>query len=105
MGHPHPGQDEKAGIVGEEMKVLRAPPAVPTDVVVPDRTLPGGGAKKHTGQRTGLSVTNEVLEVFPNAAAVTEIMVLMKERIEEGALARSFIGTRTFTDLQRQQFF
>ena len=87
MGHCHyPGEDEKAGIVSDEMKVLRPPPTVPTDVAVPGRTLPGCGAKKHTGQGTGLSVPNEVLEVFANAAEVTQIMVLMQERIEEGAL-------------------
>ena len=71
MGHPYPGQDEKAGIVGDEMKVLGPHPTVPTDVAVPGRTLPGGGAKEYTGQRTSLRVTNEVLEVFSNAAAVT----------------------------------
>ena len=71
MCHLHPGQDQKAGIVGDEMKVLRPHRTVPTEVTVPGGTLPSGGAKEHTSQRTGLGVTDQVLQVLPDAAAVT----------------------------------
>jgi hypothetical protein len=37
----------------------------------PGGTLPSGGAKEHTSQRTGLGVTDQVLQVLPDAAAVT----------------------------------
>ena len=88
MGHPHPGQDQKTGVVGDQMKVLCLYRRLPADVAVPGGTVPGGGTKEHTGQRTSLSVADQVLKVLPNAAAVTQIMVPVQERIEEDALAK-----------------
>jgi len=52
------------------MEVLRPRLSVPADIAVPGGTLPGGGAKEQTSQRTPPRIAHQVLEVFPNAAAV-----------------------------------
>ena len=72
--------------------------------MVPVCALPGGSAKEHTSQRTPLDVRDQVLKIFTDSAAVAQVMVLVEQRIEEGALAsRRFAILGTFAQSQREQ--
>src|SRR5438270_6110545 len=76
--HAHPGNDQKARVVGDKMEVSRPPRALPTEVVVSGGTLPSGGAKEHTGQRMVLGIPDQILKIFPYGTAVAQIMMLVQ---------------------------
>ena len=65
-----PGQNEEPRVIGDQMQVLGSPWAVPTDIVVPGGTLPSRRAKEQASQRPSLGVADQILQVFPDAAAV-----------------------------------
>ena len=50
MRHTHPGQDEKAGIVGHEVEVGGSGVRLPADKGVARGGFPGGGTEEEAGQ-------------------------------------------------------
>lgn len=58
-GQPrHTAQHQKAGIVGQKMKVLGAAGDVPPDIPIPIGTLPSRSAKEQAGQRTAVAIAH-----------------------------------------------
>lgn len=74
----HPFQDQEPGIVGQEMKVLGTMDAIPPDVMIPVRALPGRRTKEQTSQRIALAAANQILKILPHRTAVPQIMVMME---------------------------
>ena len=82
MGNPDPGQDKEAHVVRQIPQVAFPVLLVPPDEGIPGRGFPGRGAKQETGQGTTLSIANQILEVLPDGAPVTQVMILGQQAVE-----------------------
>ena len=61
-------------------------------------------SQEHTRQGTALGVRDQILEIFPYGTAVAQIVMLMQERLEEGALwSPGLAHSRTFAKHQWRQ--
>ena len=76
MGNPNPGQDKEAHIVRQIPQVAFPAFLCPPDAGIPWRGFPCRGAKQETSQGTTLDIADQILEVFPDGAPVTQVMIL-----------------------------
>src|ERR1035437_4660611 len=76
MGHPHPGQDQKTAVVGDELQARSTLLRRPTDPLVSISALPGGSAKEQAGQLDPGATPNQIAEVLANGTAIAQIMML-----------------------------
>jgi hypothetical protein len=76
MGYPHPGQDQKALLVGQGSQALLALRHRPTDEPIPHGDFPGRRAKDHHRQLPPPHIRGQVSYVLPNRAIETAIRVL-----------------------------
>src|SRR6266705_799935 len=100
MRHPHPGRDQETSIVGDQMKALAAGSGVPADILVPVGTLPSRRAEEHASQRLSVAVAHQILQVLAHWAAVTQIVMPMKQVFKKGARVDQ---PAHFGDVQREQ--
>lgn len=61
MRHLYPGQDQKTGVVGNQMKMLCPAGRCPADELVPNGALPSRRPEEHAGQWASLGVAGQVL--------------------------------------------
>jgi len=83
IGNLHPGKDEEASILGEEMDVSISVSRLPSDELIPAGHLPGCRPPAETGQRAAL-MEDHILKVLPDGLAVTQVMVGLNESLVEG---------------------
>ena len=99
-GQPrHAPQHQKAGIVGQEVKILGAAGAVPPDIPIPIGTLPGRSAKEQAGQGAAMAIANQILQILPDRTAMPQIMIMMEQALKPSSLMEPG-GTADFGDDQ-----
>ena len=76
MGNPDPGQDEEAHVVRQIPQVAFPFLLCPPDGGIPWCGFPCRGAKQETSQEAVLTIADQILEVFPDGAPVTQVMIL-----------------------------
>ena len=76
MGHPHPGQDQEALLVGQGSQALLALRQRPADEPIPHGDFPGRRAKDHHRQLSPPDISGQILHVLSDRAVETAIMVL-----------------------------
>jgi len=76
MGNPDPGQDKEAHVVRQIPQVAFPVLLCPPDEGIPWRGFPCRGAKEETSQGATMNITDQILEVFPYGAPVTQVMIL-----------------------------
>ena len=76
MGNPDPGQDKEAHVVRQIPQVAFPVLLVPPDEGIPWRGFPCRRAKQETTQGATLNIADQILEVFPDGAPVTQVMIL-----------------------------
>jgi len=84
--HADPGWDQETSIVGDQMKTLATGRGIPADIRIPVGTLPSRRPKEHASQGPGLTVTHQILEVFPDRTEVAQIVMPVQQAFKEGAL-------------------
>ncbi len=78
MRHPHPGQDEEAGIIGHEGEVGGSCVRLPADQGVARGGFPCGGTEEETGQILTGAISNQVLEMFTDRSGESEVMMVVQ---------------------------
>jgi len=78
MRHPHPGQDEEAGIVGHEGEVGGSGGRVPANKAVSRCGGPCGGPEEEAGQILSGAIPNQVLEVFSDRSGEPEVVIVVQ---------------------------
>jgi hypothetical protein len=76
VGHPHPGQDQEALLVGQGSQALLTLRHRPADEPIPHGHFPGGRAKDHHRQLPPPDISGQILHILSNRAVETAIMVL-----------------------------
>ncbi len=76
MRHTHPGQDEKAGIVGHEVEVGGSGVRLPADKGVARSGFPGGGTEEEAGQILPGAIPHQVLEMFTDRSGEPEVVMV-----------------------------
>ena len=82
MGNPDPGQDQEAHIVCQIPQIAFPDLRCPPDTGIPWRGFPCRRTKQQTGQGTTLKIADQILEVFPDGAPVTQVMILCQQAVE-----------------------
>jgi len=100
--HLHPGEDQKASVVGEGAQLTGTLGRLPADPLVAHRALPGRGAKDHAAQGAALFVPDPILQVGSHPAAIAQVVVLVQRGLQlppglEG------VGAADFLHLQGKQ--
>jgi len=67
------------------MQALTPGRPVPADIRIAVGTLPGRRAKEHASQGPSVGIAGQILEVFPDRTAVAQIVMAVKQALEEGA--------------------
>jgi hypothetical protein len=99
-GQPrHAAQHQKAGIVGQEMKVLGAAGVVPPDIMIPSGTLPGRSAKEQAGPGMAVAIANQILQILSDRTAMPQIVIMMEQALKQSSLLEPG-GTADFDDDQ-----
>ena len=93
MRHPHPGQDEQAGVVGEPAQMTTALFGSPTNPAVPPGHFPGRRTKQQTGQYSAVPVSSQVLQVLTHTVAIPQIMIALEQEPEPRGVG-SALGQR-----------
>ena len=93
VGHPHPGRDEQAGVVGKSAQMATALFGSPADPAVPPGHFPGGRAEQQTGQYVAVPVASQVLQVLPHTVAMPQIMITLEQEPEQRGVG-SALGQR-----------
>ena len=86
MRHPHPGQDEKTGVVGQPRQMAAPRFRSPADEGVAGLALPGGRAKRQTGHRTTVALAHQVFEILTDTVAMTQVMIALKQKLKQPSL-------------------
>ena len=76
MGNPDPGQDKEAHVVRQMPQVAFPVLLCPADEDIPRRGFPCRGAKQETSQGAVMNIADQILEIFPDGAPVTQVMIL-----------------------------
>jgi len=99
-GQPrHAPQHQKAGIVGQEVKILGAAGAVPPDIPIPIGTLPGRSAKEQAGQGAAMAIANQILQILSDRTAMPQIVIMTEQALKQSSLLDPG-GTADFGDDQ-----
>ena len=77
----HPGQDEKAGVVDDEVKVLGALLGIPADEVVAWGDFPCRGAETEGGQKLAIGAEDEVAELRAGKGLVSQVMMTLDQLV------------------------
>ncbi len=75
VSRAHPGQDEKAGVVDDEVEVLGALPGGPADEVVAWGDFPCGGAEAEGGQQLAVGAEDEVADLGAGKGLVSQVVM------------------------------
>src|SRR5215471_19330013 len=78
----HPGQDQKAGVIGNEADVPTARVRAPADVAVTAAQMPRGRTPRQTRYRTTLRPT-DILQVLAHGLFITKVVILLHQAIEQ----------------------
>jgi hypothetical protein len=78
-----PGENEKAGVVGQEVQVFDLGCLVPPDELISCSHSPGGGPPSQTGNGAVADEGN-VFEVVAHDLAVAQVVIPMDEAVVEG---------------------
>jgi hypothetical protein len=87
VGHPHPPKNENAGVVGDIVQAALKGGGVHADVLIACPTLPRRRSEQDAGQGTPRQVLHQVLQVFSNRTEVAQVVMPIKQRVEQGALS------------------
>lgn len=79
MRHPHPGQHQKTHRIGQEMKGAFPAGLAPANELIAWGALPGGRAKDQTRQRPARPIPSQILEIFSDRTAITQVMMLLEQ--------------------------
>ena len=82
MGNPDPGQDKETHVVRQIPQIAFPDLLWPPDAGIPWRGFPCCGAKQETSQGATLNIADQILEVFPDGAPVTQVMILRQQTVE-----------------------
>jgi hypothetical protein len=99
MRHVDPGKQKQSRVVGDIAQAALPGGRVPTDKFVTRAALPGGGPKQGASHRSALALAHQIAQVFPDGTAVTQVMVMMEQRVEE----RPFVAARGRAHLAQGQ--
>ena len=77
MRHPDPGQDQKAGVVGEQRQVALAHLRVPSDKRIAALRFPCRRAEEHTGERAALRIADPDLQVLAHRGAIAQVVIAL----------------------------
>ncbi len=97
VGDANPWQDQKAGVVDEQMQVALAALCRPADELIARCGLPGGGSKTEQRQRFVVGGTHQITHLRTGQRLVAEVVIALDKRIPD-----STAGTR-FDDLKVQR--
>src|ERR1039458_6874600 len=95
MRHSHPGQDEETGVVGQSRQMAATRFPGPADEGVAGLALPGGRAKQETGHRTTVALAHQVFEILTDTVAMAQVMIALKQELEQPSL-RAAEGRRRY---------
>ena len=85
----HPGHDEKAGVVDNEVEVLGALLGGPADEVITWGDLPCRSAETEGGQKLALGAEDEVADLCAGKRLVSEVVMMLDQLVpERGLLGR-----------------
>src|SRR5450756_2837292 len=76
MGNTDPGQDKEAHVVRQVPQIAFPDLLCPPDAGIPWRGFPCRGAKQEASQGATLNIFDQIVEVLPDGAAVTQVMIL-----------------------------
>ena len=79
-----PGEDEKAGVVDNQMEVLCALLRVPADEAVAGCDLPGGGSEAEKSHKLPVFTVHKIARLRPRKRFVPEVVVAMNEFVPKG---------------------
>src|SRR5262245_16777179 len=82
------------------MKVAFSLWATPANELVTGRALPRGRPKDQTGQRTTGPISGQILQIFPDGAFVTQVVMLAQQSAQQLAL----LGSLDHHQLDREQW-
>src|SRR5512135_1780185 len=80
--HSHPGQEEKSGVVSQQMDMSPALFLRPANELVPWSQMPRGRRPRHTGNRRSPRI-DQVLEVLTDRLGVGQVMMGLDQTAEE----------------------
>ena len=78
MRHPHPGQDEEAGIIGHEGEVGGSGGRLPANKGVTRSGGPGGRTEEEAGQMVTGTILHQVLQMFPDRSGKPEVVMVVQ---------------------------
>jgi hypothetical protein len=78
MRHPHPGQDEEAGIVSYAVEIGGSCGRLPSDKGVTRGGFPCGGTEEETGQILTGVILHQVLEMFTDRSIEPEVVMVVQ---------------------------
>lgn len=71
----HPGENQKAGVVRDEVQVLPSHVVLPTNEAISGLGLPGGGPEKEAGEIASLLITDKIRKVLSNRPVKAQIVM------------------------------
>ncbi len=102
VGNPHPGQDQKPGVVGEIGQMIEAGLFVPANEPITGLTTPSGGAEQQAGKGATQPVIHQILHVLAHRAIKAQVVYRNSRylnRSQDGCLASTTStrrGSRSF---------
>jgi hypothetical protein len=88
MRHSNPGQHQKTHVIGQEMKMALSAGLAPTNELIAWGALPSGRAKDQTRHRSTRPITSQILKIFPDGTAITQVMILLQQMGQQPSLHR-----------------
>ena len=88
MRHLHPGQNQKACVVGEQAQVTFARFRAPANETIAARQVPRGRTPRQTSNRLAFG-RDQILQVFAHRLLVAEIVILLQQAVEQRFLRRA----------------
>ena len=89
---PHPAGNQEAGVVGKVLEVAFAYGAIPPNEGIAVGALPRRRSEERAGDWTAEPVAHKVAEVFPDAVARSEIVLMGQQTLDEPRIGRAGFG-------------
>jgi hypothetical protein len=80
--HANPGKQEEPRVIGDQFQMRASLFGSPAQPLIAGGGFPGGRTKQQTRQGPALAVFGQVLEVLPQAMAVSQLMVARQQKLE-----------------------
>lgn len=100
VGHTHPGQDEKAGVVRHGRQMALARRGIPADPGIARAAGPGRSTEQQASHRLAVAAVRDILHGLAHGVAQAQVVIGAEQATKQPVLVA---GVFNAGDLQRRQ--